>query len=95
MNKRIFGDDRITINSLYTFKKSDINGIYSEHYRSSLDGRTYMQLAILVNGQSIVIDKKKYKRSISERENELIEYHRGWEETLSNICDNIQERKMI
>jgi len=86
MNKKLFGSDSIIINNLFTFRKSDINGIYSKHHRSSNNGYQSMKLFIIINGGvSIEIDSSSYTNSkydSTSKEEQLKEYHKKWEEKI-------------
>ena len=91
MKDRIFGSDRITINEKYTFKMSEIQGIYSEHHVSSWDSLEYMQLFVLMNGASILVDKTRIEGKI--KNGQLEAYHKKWEEDLSNVGKDPEQIK--
>jgi len=90
---RIFGTDRITINDLFTFKKSSIDGIYASHCNSVYSSNHTMKMFIIVNGTSIQVDETPYKGD-QFREEQLKEYHREWEIKLNEI-GNLKEKKLI
>jgi hypothetical protein len=84
-NVKIFDDDRVTINQLYTFRKSEIQGIIS-FQKTPIDSSTpHMYLNIIISGNKFVVDEKIMNNdtySFGGIERQLEAYHRKWEEAL-------------
>ena len=94
--ERIFGSDRITINGRFTFRKSEIQGIISEHKIPSNTAARYFYLFVLISGNKIKVDETKMHSDTEIYggiERQLEAYHKKWEENLSNIGSDETEIK--
>jgi len=96
MSNKIFGSDRITINEVYSFKKSEILGMITKAEWMPSNSKYEMRIFLIVGGSEYMVDTRWEDKSGDSLDKQKKDYHKKWQETLSNIGkDEIKKEKVM